>query len=304
MQPDVWTAASLSLVSAVELALVDQHGLQAVTKATHRWLVGAVRRYVDYVGHEPAVEQVAPREVAAWVRHELDRGLAATSVNSNLRAMKTLYSRLQRNGVVGFNPAEPVPFVPEPPPDPKAIAKEDYLLLRSTATNSRDVALLDVLWSSGCRLGGLLSMRLDRMERWHDDQGRECFALYVVEKFDKPRWVYVGREKLQGDGLTAWLAERPQTSLPWLWLAFETPPRRMASQTVESVLRKLRKVSGIPSVRPTNAHAFRHAFAIRMLDEGNDLAAVSAWLGHHSPEFTAAVYAVRAETELRRKMFG
>ncbi len=40
-----------------------------------------------------------------------------------------------------------------------------------------------------------------------------------------------------------------------------------------------------------------------MLDEGEDLAAVSAWLGHHSPEFTAAVYARRDERRLREKMF-
>ncbi len=55
--------------------------------------------------------------------------------------------------------------------------------------------------------------------------------------------------------------------------------------------------------RPANAHAFRHAFAIRQLNAGHDLAIVSQWLGHANPEFTARAYAIRHEHELRKKYF-
>jgi hypothetical protein len=61
--------------------------------------------------------------------------------------------------------------------------------------------------------------------------------------------------------------------------------------------------AGIPKGTPTNAHEFRHAFAIRMLDSGYDLVSVSQWLGHHSPEFTAAVYAICSEEQLRKRHF-
>lgn len=299
----IWTCAEVSLRASVDLAAVDGHGLVAVTPATVRWLRGSVRRLVDFLGEDRGVDQVTPREVSAWVQFELGRGRSPVSVNSNLRGVKTLFSRLARNGVVGTNPAEPVKFVKEPPLRPRAVSEKDYLAMRAAASCARDRAILDVLWASGCRLAGLASMRVDRMERWREDDGRECFALLVTEKFQKSRWVYVGRDALQAEGLAAWLAERPAGSGPWLWLAFAPPFGRLAAGSVQGVLRRCRLEAGIADGRPASAHAFRHAFAQRMLDEGVDLAAVSQMLGHHSPEFTATVYARRDERRLREKYF-
>lgn len=300
----VWMPAPVvSLRESVALAVVDRVGLPAVTAATARWLRGGVGSLVRFLGDDRPLDQLSPQDVARWVAHESARGLAAPGINSKLRAVKTLYSRLQSNGVISSNPGAPVRFLPEPPLQPRAVSESDYLAMRSAASNVRDVALLDVLWASGCRLAGLLSMRVDRMERWQQD-GRDCFALLVVEKFGRSRWVYVGRDGLQSAGLSAWLVDRPSCGEPWLWLAFAAPFGRMAESTVQSVLRRCRLAAGIPARRPTSAHCFRHAFALRMLDQGEDLAAVSAWLGHHSPEFTAAVYARRSEQALREKYFG
>ena len=302
-----WVLAPVTLRDSVDLAIVDQFGLPTVSAATARWLRYAVERFVRYLGEDRAVDRVTPQAVAAWVDYEANRITrygappAATSVNSQLRAIKTLYSRLQLAGVAGANPAAPVRFLPEPPLLPGAVAEADYLAMRAAAGHSRDRAILDVLWASGCRLGGLLSMRIDQMQHWHDSHAR--FALQVVEKGGKRRYVYVGREPLQAEGLAAWLADRPATAGPWLWLSFAAPFGRMAPSTVEGVLRRLRLAAEIPDGRPCNAHAFRHAFAVRMLDDGDDLAAVSAWLGHYAPEFTAAVYARRSEEQLREKFF-
>lgn len=298
----VWSLAVAPLATAADLAIQDRHGLVTVSPATARWMRAAVRRLVTHLGRDIGVEELTPLQVSGWVQWESGRGVSTVSINSQLRAIKTIYSRLQRNGVVSTNPAAPVPFLAEPPARPRAIEREDYLAMRRAANTSRDRAILDVLWSSGCRLGGLLSMRIDRMEQWRQDD-RACYALLVTEKGNRTRWVYVGREALQSEGLSEWLAERPLGAAPWLWTAFRAPYGRMAAGTVESQLRRLRIAAGIGPGRPTNAHAFRHAFAVRMLDEGVDLAAVSAWLGHHSPEFTAAVYAIRPERALRDKYF-
>ena len=159
-----------------------------------------------------------------------------------------------------------------------------------------------MLWASGCRLGGLSSMRVDRMEAW-DEGERHCFAFLVTEKGSRGRWVYVGRDKLQGDGVHEYLLARPEASAQELFLTLVQPWRPVSSVAVEHVLMKLKRKAGIPKKRPANAHAFRHAFAARMLDEGGDLPAVSAWLGHHSPAFTAEVYVVRSERALRNKYF-
>lgn len=298
----VWSLAPVRLSVAVDLAVVDRHGLAAVSPATARWLRASVRSLITFLGRDPAVEELTPIQIQAWVQADDARGLAAVSVNSQLRAIKTLYSRLQKNGVIGHNPAQPVAFLAEPPAQPRAIARDDYLAMRQAARHARDRAILDVLWASGCRLGGLLSMRIDRMDRWTQN-GHACYAMLVVEKFSRPRWVYVGRSAAESGALSEWLAERPLVAGPWLWLSFAEPFGRLAAPTVEGLLRHLRLAAGIDDGRPCSPHAFRHAYAIRMLDEGEDPAAVSAWLGHHSPEFTMAMYVRRSERQLREKYF-
>lgn len=300
----VWTAVSLTVSQAVEPALTDRHGLVAVSPATARWLRASARRLVGFLGGDRQVDQVTPREVSDWVQWEFGRGVSAVYANSLLRGIKTLYSRLQKNGIVSSNPAAPVRFMAEPRPSPRGVLPDDYVAMTAATNCARDRAILAVLWDSGCRLGGLLSMRVDRMERWDGPGGWPQFALLVTEKGNRPRVVYVGRSEWEGRALGAWLDERPALGPAGVFLAFDTPLRVMSAVAVQHVLRRLRQAAGIPKGRPTNAHSFRHGFAQRMLDEGEDLAAVSQWLGHHSPEFTAARYAVRPEWALRAKYFG
>lgn len=298
-----WLCAEVSLCAAVDLACVDRHGLMAVRPATIRWLRGSVRSLVAYLGDDRQVDRLTPREVAAWVQNELSRGLSAVSVNSNLRGLKTLYSRLETNGVVSVNPAAPVPFEPEPPPRPKAVAEAHYLAMRAAADCARNLALLDMLWASGCRLSGLLSMRLPGLELWRSGNEFRA-AVLVTEKFGRPRYVYA--RSPQADSLRAWLDERPAVAHDAVFLAVGDRARGkpLTAIAVQHVLRRLRLDAGLPAGAHANAHAFRHAFAIRMLDAGHDLAAVSAWLGHADPAFTARTYVTRREDELRRKYFG
>lgn len=305
MQTDLqmWSAVHVSLMEAANLARADRSGVVVISPATERWLRASARRLAGFLGGDRELDRVTPREVQAWVQWEFGRGVSAVYVNSLLRGVKTLYGRLQKNGIVSVNPAEPVRFVAEPRLSPKGILEDDYRAMASAATNSRDRAILAVLWDSGCRLGGLLSMRVDRMERWNGPGGWPQFALLVVEKGDRPRMVYVGRSEVEGRALAAWLDARPAMGPPGIFLAFDVPLRVMSAVAVQHVLRRLRQAARIPKDRPSNAHSFRHGFAIRMLDEGEDLAAVSQWLGHHSPEFTAARYAVRPEWALREKFF-
>lgn len=290
----------LRLLEAPSVAARVHGGIVDVSASTLAWLEDGARSLAKVTG-DVRVDEVEPQQIYDW-HLSLLRRMRPVTANSYLRAVKTLFGRLLGAGVVAVNPARPVPFAAEPRPSPKAIRESDYLALRSAATDARDRALVDVLWASGCRLGGLLSMRLDRMERW-EDAGRQCFALYVVEKGEKPRYVYVGQEREQGDALVAWLDVRPVCDVLDVWLTRREPFRRLSAVGVQHVLRRLKVKADVPRSRPCNPHAFRHAFALRMLDAGHDLAAVSAWLGHYSPQFTASVYAIRPEQALRAKYF-
>lgn len=291
MDADVVVAADLRLSDAagVVSAAVD------LSPATVAWLQQSVGYLVRDVG-DVEIERVTVYQVRGWHLANLER-VSAVTANNYLRAVKIVFSRLQRLGVTGNDPAGPVRYAAEPAPRVASVAEGDYLALRAVAEHVRDVALLDVLWCSGVRLGGLLTMRTDKMDAWLDGS-RPCFAFYVVGKGGRPRWVYVDR----GAALAQWLSVRPGGS-PFVWLATCRPVRVLARSSVQAVLRRLRLAAEIPAGRPTNAHGFRHAFAKRRLAEGASLAEVSRWLGHASAEFTADVYLRFSEEELRSAFF-
>lgn len=291
----------LRLLDAPAVAARVHGGIVDVAESTLAWLQDGADSLARAVGNA-RVDEVGPQEIFAW-HAELLRQMRPVSANSYLRAVKTLYGRLLNAGLVAANPARPVRFAPEPPPRPKAVSEGHYLAMRGAATCARDRAIVDVLWASGCRLGGLLSLTLSTVEMWRVNGELRAAAL-VVEKFGKSRYVYA--RSPQADSLRAWLDERPIADHDAVFVSVgdRANGKPMTAVAVQHVLRRLRLAVGIPAGAPANAHAFRHAFAIRMLDAGHDLAAVSAWLGHSDPSFTARTYVTRREDELRRKWFG
>lgn len=278
------------LADAPDLVARNAAGLLDVSPNTLRWFKTCVASLQHFYAVE-TVDQVTAGMLYDWL-HGLD--ILPVTANSYLRGLQTIYSRLVQRGVVAENPAVYVRPLPEPRPRPKAISDATYHKMLEVS-DGRDKAILSMLYATGCRIGGLVSMRLSSLEIIRRDQ----LAIQVVEKGEKVRFVYAGGDEARR--IMAWVDERPKTGFDALFLSVHRRP--LALSSVHSVLRKARIAAGIPDGEPCNAHSFRHAFAIRMLDNGHDIATVAAWLGHSDPALTAKFYAVRREDELRRLYF-
>lgn len=292
---------TLRLSEAADRAALNSAGIPNVTAATYRWFESSLARLVRFAG-DVHIDELTPHLLYDW-HQSLLRIASAVTANSYLRAVRTVLARLTRYGLLAANPAAGVPYAREPMRRPKAVSQATYEALRAAADSSRDLALLDMLWATGCRLSGLRSMRLDELELW-EKRGELRLAVLVTEKFGASRYVYA--RSPQSDSLRAWLADRPVVEHNFVFVSrsLQSLGRPLSDDGVQGILWRLRQRASIPRDVPANAHAFRHAFAIRMLDEGHDIAAVSSFMGHSDPAFTAKVYVIRREDELRRKWFG
>ena len=173
-----------------------------------------------------------------------------------------------------------------------------YETMRANLTAVRNIAIIDTLWATGCRIEELTTIEVPEIERW-EDEGETRFAFRVLGKGNKYRHIYAGGS--QARAIAQWVDERPLL-LPKttaLFTTFHGRPLKLSS--IHSVIRKAQK--GLPKDTIKNAHGMRHAFALRKLGEGYDIAAVSEWLGHSDPAFTAKVYCTRREDELRTLFF-
>ena len=145
--------------------------------------------------------------------------------------------------------------------------------MRDHAGNSRDLALIDLLASTGMRVGERVKLNRDDI----DFQNRECI---VTGKGDKQRKVYFdARTKIH---LRKYLSERTDNN-DALFVSLLSPSQRLQISGVEIRLRKLGRELNMPKVHP---HKFRRTLATMAIDKGMPIEQVQHLLGHQSLDTT------------------
>ena len=139
--------------------------------------------------------------------------------------------------------------------------------LRDVCLSSRDLAMIDLLASTGIRVGELVKMNREDM----DFRERQCI---VFGKGNKEREVYFNaRTKIH---LQNYLKQRTDTN-PALFVSLSKPHTRLTIGGVEKRLRHIGKLASIPRVHP---HKFRRTLATMAIDKGMPIEQVQKLLGH------------------------
>jgi site-specific recombinase XerD len=144
---------------------------------------------------------------------------------------------------------------------------------RDTAVGRRDYAILQLLYTYGVRGGQVRSLRLEEID-WAQDQ-----ILFRAAKHGKDVRLPLTPEV--GESLLDYLRNaRPACFCPEVFLTCRAPYHRLPNSTSLSALVERRiRAAGI-DLASNGAHAFRHGFATRMLQQGHSLKAIADVLGH------------------------
>lgn len=234
------------------------------------------------------IRERTTRYQGATQRPQTEGGLAKESIDGHIRAIKRFFEWCAGE-YEHPNPSKGIKRSKPAPREPKAIDEKDFVSLfnatQDTSAGIRDRALLAVLADTGCRLGGLLSMKLPNLEV----QRRR---VRVFEKGATSRWVYFTHYTT---GLVQlWLQTR-KSETDALWIAMDTH-EALTQSGVHEILKRLKERAGVTG--RVNPHSFRHNFAREYIRSGGDAVTLSRLLGH-TLEVTAAYYAVFAPDELQ-----
>ena len=165
--------------------------------------------------------------------------------------------------------------------------------MRDHCEGIRDLALIDLLSSTGMRVGELVGLNRSDI----NFQDRECI---VTGKGDKQRKVYFdARTKIH---LSRYLEERKDAN-PALFVSLLSPYERLQISGIEIRLRRLGRKLNIPKVHP---HKFRRTLATMAIDKGMPIEQVQHLLGHQSLD-TTLQYAMVNQTNVKishRKFIG
>ena len=207
------------------------------------------------------------------------KGLSARTLALTLSAWRGCYRWLVRQRGFRSNPVLGIRAPKAARPLPKALSVEAAQRLledrgEDSVASQRDRAMFELLYSSGLRLGELVSLNVDD-GRLDLSQGE----VTVTGKGAKTRTVPVGakaREALRG-----WFSIRSQIAAPGEKALFVGGRgRRIAPAVVGARLRAWARRRGLnESVHP---HMLRHSFATHLLQSSQDLRAVQEMLGHSS----------------------
>jgi len=270
----------MSPEGAAALARFEQHlaserRLSPHTVAAYRRDVTALLSWCAGTGVAD-LGQLDHQHVRSFAARSHAQGLDARSVQRRLAAVRSFLAFLLREGAVRHNAALEVRAPKAARRLPQTLDVDQMARLLSVTPADplqlRDLALMELLYSSGLRLAEVVGLRLTDLDL-SDRQVR------VLGKGSKQRIVPVGRLAVQALG--SWLRERPALAGPDEQAVFVgRGGRALGARAVQLRIAAHAHAMGVPlHVHP---HMFRHAFATHLLESSHDLRAVQELLGHAS----------------------
>lgn len=206
-------------------------------------------------------------------KYQQSGGAGKVTIDNIRRILSSFFSWLEEENLILKSPVRRIHKVKTGTTVKETYSDEALELMRDHCGSIRDLAMIDLLSSTGMRVGELV--KLNRSDI--DFNNRESI---VLGKGDKERKVYFdARTKIH---LKNYLDSRADKN-PALFVALQKPHDRLQISGVEIRLRELGRKLDIPRVHP---HKFRRTLATMAIDKGMPIEQVQQLLGHQSVDTT------------------
>ncbi|MBE3582915.1 MAG: tyrosine recombinase XerC [Limnochordaceae bacterium] len=247
-----------------------------------------------------------PAELPDYLAFLYQRGLAASTVARRLASIRSYFRFLAEHHRLRSTATRTVHNPRREHRLPRVLSGQTVaqLLASIQATDPlslRDRAMLELLYSSGLRVGELVTIRLKQLDR-------EAALLRVVGKGQKTRLVPVGEpalaavERYLKSGRPYLVGNRCPRPAGEDFLFVNRRGHALTTRRVEQIVRtRVRQAGlvGMVGVGRVTPHTLRHSFATHLLDGGADLRAVQEMLGHASLA-TTQIYTHVSRAQLER----
>jgi site-specific recombinase XerD len=206
-------------------------------------------------------------------KYQQKNGASKATIDNIRRILSSFFNWLEEENIILKSPVRRIHKVKTRTTIKETYSDEALEIMRDHCGSVRDLAIIDVLASTGMRVGELV--RLNRADI--DFVNRECI---VFGKGDKERKVYFdARTKIH---LNNYLDTRIDEN-PALFVSLQKPNERLQISGVEIRLRVLGRKLQIPRVHP---HKFRRTLATMAIDKGMPIEQVQHLLGHQNVDTT------------------
>lgn len=265
------TNAEDSKADLIKLFLAAKR-VEGCSEKTVKYYDSTIRNAVEKIDKD--VTQITTDDLRLYLDdYQVTSKISKVTVDNIRRILSSFFSWLEDEDYIVKSPVRRIHKVKSCKTVKETYTDEDLELMRDECDGIRDLAIIDILASTGMRVGELV--RLDKKDI--DFQNRECI---VLGKGNKQRKVYFdARTKLH---LKKYIDSRTDDNEA-LFVSLQKPHNRLQISGVEIRLRELGAKLNIDKVHP---HRFRRTLATSAIDKGMPIEQVQKLLGHQSIDTT------------------
>ena len=223
---------------------------------------------------ENSVRKITTEEMREYLSNYQKRNDCSNVTIDNVRRnISSFFSWLEEEDYILKSPMRRIHKIKTKTVVKNTISDESIEKLRDNCKEKRDLAIIDLLYSTGIRVGELVNLNIEDI----DLEGRECV---VYGKGDKERRVYFdAKAKVH---LKEYIETRRDNNEA-LFVTLDAPHDRLKISGVEIRLRKLGRELNLERIHP---HKFRRSMATRAIDKGMPIEQVQKILGHSQIDTT------------------
>lgn len=273
-------------------AFIDAKRIEGCSEKSLRYYKNTIEKMLASI--KKGIQEIETDDIRNYLTdYQLEHDSSKVTIDNMRRILSSLFSWLEDEDYILKSPVRRIHKVKA-----AAVIKETYTdealeLLRDNCTELRDLAMIDMLASTGMRVGEMVLLNRNDI----DFNERECV---VFGKGSKERVVYFdARTKIH---LQNYLESRTDDN-PALFVSLKLPHERLKIGGVEVRLREYGKKLGLQKVHP---HKFRRTLATVAIDKGMPIEQLQQLLGHRKID-TTLQYAMVKQSNVKiahRKYIG
>ena len=251
---------------------LDAKKIEGCSERTLQYYRVTVEHLLSQMGN--SVRKVTTEEIRTYLAdYQKNSNCSNVTIDNIRRNISSFFSWLEEEDYILKSPMRRIHKIKTKTVVKNTISDESIEKLRDYCTEIRDLAIIDLLYSTGIRVGELVNLNIDDI----DLEGRECI---VYGKGDKERRVYFdAKAKVH---LKEYIEGRKDENKA-LFVTLDAPYDRLKISGVEIRLRQLGRKLDLEKIHP---HKFRRTMATRAIDKGMPIEQVQKILGHSQIDTT------------------
>ena len=267
------TPSKLEVSNSEYLSMfLDAKRVEGCSERTIKYYKSSIDHFLSK--NEQPLRKITTDDIRCYLaEYQGINNCSKVTVDNVRRNISSLFSWLEEEDYILKSPMRRIHKIKTKKAVKEIISDEAIELMRDRCTEPRDLAIIDLLYSTGIRVGELVNLNISDVNM----EQRECI---VYGKGDKERKVYFdAKAKIH---LQSYLNSRIDDN-PALFVTLTAPFSRLKIIGVEIRVRKLGNELGLCRIHP---HKFRRTMATRAIDKGMPIEQVQRILGHSQIDTT------------------